>query len=66
MTARSASNWIEEHWSPDELPNNEWIAASPVGIVAHNASLDEVIQEVQNSYKLDELAFAYASFDLWQ
>jgi hypothetical protein len=66
MAYNSGSEWLNQHWSPDYLPNNEWVAATGDGIIAHNESLDSVIYQVKDKLPVEDVTFAYITFDIWQ
>jgi hypothetical protein len=66
MPGFPGSDWINAHWNPDFLPNNMWVAATSNGIVAQNESLDPVIAFARENFGLNQVTFAFVTFDLWQ
>ena len=64
-TPHPGSLWIEANWAVLELSyNNEWIAADAGGVVAHDASIDEVIRTIQSrGLKTEDVCFSYVSTD---
>lgn len=66
MPGFRGSDWINAHWNPDFLPNNMWVAATSNGIIAQNESLDPVIAIARQDFGLNQVTFAFVTFDLWQ
>lgn len=66
MPQYSGLSWLHQHWDESYLPNNEWVAATGNGLVANALSLDDVISEAVENNSLDQLAFAFVTFDLCQ
>lgn len=67
MAQHPGSVWLQKNWNDATLPNNEWVAATASGVVAHDPSLDNVIQSLRDTaYTVDDVIFAFVSFDVWQ
>lgn len=66
MAQNPAAKWLYDHWSPEYLPNNEWTAVTAGGTVIHDKSLDIVIDAVISQGLLEEVTYAFVTFDLWQ
>jgi hypothetical protein len=60
-----ASAWLDAHWP--SLPNDQWVAATATRLVAHHASLDEVLSEVRRQH-LDpkDVAVVFVTSELVQ
>jgi len=66
MAISPATQWLQDNWNPDQLPNNRWVLATANGPVAQNESIDPLIEIARSNYRPDQVAFAYVTFDLWQ
>jgi hypothetical protein len=60
------SDWLNDHWNPDQLPNNMWVVATSNELIAYNESIDPLIALVQQNFDFNQVTFAYVTFDPWQ
>jgi hypothetical protein len=61
------ARWLDEHWNAGDLPNNKWVAASWDGLVAQHESFDAMIATLfAKNFDVDQVCFAYVTFDPWQ
>jgi hypothetical protein len=60
--------WLEDNWNPETLPyDNEWVAVSDDGVVAHDPSFDVVVAELRkNQLDVQDVTFSYVNFGVWQ
>jgi hypothetical protein len=65
MINQDALRWLREHWSPEYLESNCWVAVSAEGVIAVNQDFEMVLNNSEK-WSLDSIVFAYASFELWQ
>jgi hypothetical protein len=60
--------WLENNWDPEKLPyDNEWVAVTDDGVIAHDPSFDKVVTALQGK-RLDvqDVTFSYVNFGVWQ
>lgn len=65
MINQKALQWLREHWSPEYIKTNYWVAVSADGLIAMSPDFKVVLDESER-WPIDSVVFAYASFELWQ
>lgn len=65
MINRDALVWLQQHWSPEYIENDSWVAVSSNGIIAMSGNFESVV-DACDSWPPDSIVFAFASFEVWQ
>lgn len=63
MAIHPGSIWLEQNWSPQILPEGDWVAASATGIIEHSPDLDYLYSIIRSmGIHFDDVAIAYVWF----
>jgi hypothetical protein len=60
------SPWVYEQFTARNLPNHQWIAVTDNRLITSSESLDVVISVVDANYLIDNVDFAYITYDICQ
>ena len=56
----AALSWLNEHWHPEFLPNNTWIAVGTDGLLGMSETLGALVSsDTLKSADLDEVVFCF-------
>ena len=63
MAVHPGSIWLMNNWSPNQLPDGKWIAASSTGLVEFADNLDDLYQIINRlGIPFDDVAIAFTCF----